>query len=183
MRPVIPRWEQVSQWEVRWECALGHSPWGQCGRSPGLCGELGDLCSAGWPWLEGPCAWQVWGSRHISQTFAQSYKCPWCQKNLFPCGMAVLCQLCCWTCFNDNFLHIPHKTPLQMGCRSRNSIWELGCCSALAVWITYIAGLQLGPPGLGSRELWQASLAHSMNMLDGAWGWMDLREVSAVVRW
>lgn len=46
--------------------------------------------------------------------------------------MAVLCQLCCWTGFNDNFLHIPRKTPLQMGCRSRNSIWELGCRSGAA---------------------------------------------------
>lgn len=62
------------------------------------------------------------------------YKCPWCQreKNLLPCGMAGLCQLCCWMGFNDNFLHIPHKTPLQMGCHSRNSIWELGCRSEAA---------------------------------------------------
>lgn len=27
-----------------------------------------------------------------------------------------------WIRFNDNFLHIPSKTPLQMGCRSRNLI-------------------------------------------------------------
>lgn len=75
-----------------------------------------------------------WKGAGFPSTFAQSCKCPWCQrkKNPLSCGMARLCQLRCWTCFNDHFLHIPNKTPLQMGCRNRNSIWELGRCSEAA---------------------------------------------------
>lgn len=77
------------------------------------------LWRAGWPLLcRVTTAWVclcLESVGHISQTFAQSYKCPWCQgeRNLLPCGMAVLCQLCCWFSFNDNFLHIPHKSLLQ----------------------------------------------------------------------
>lgn len=114
----------------------------------------------------------VFGKRAcFLSTFGQSCKCPWCRrkKNPLSSGMAMLSELCCWARFNDHFLHIPNKTPLQMGCRSRNSIWELGCRSE-AVRSSCSGG-----------ACQQASLAWFVDMLVGVWGCLDLGEARAVV--
>lgn len=108
------------------------------------------------------------------------------EKNLLSRGMVVLCQLCGWTHFNDHFLHIPDKTLLQMEYRSRNSIWELGCCSE-AVWCSHSGSLtRQGRSGLGmgelaSKPLWCSSWICWMECGD-VWTWGRLVLLSSSSR-
>lgn len=68
-----------------------------------------------------------------------------------------------------------------MGCHSHNSIWELGSAQS---WQSGSLTWQdcSWDPRAGQQGVWQASLAHSLSVLGGVWGWMDLWEASAVVR-
>lgn len=74
-----------------------------------------------------------------------------------------------------------------MGCRSCNSIWELGCRSE-AVWSSCSGSFtrrdcSWDPQGWGRGARQPASLAWFVDMLDGVWGCLDLKEVGAVVKW
>lgn len=110
-----------------------------CGVTVILPNECWALQRAGRPplcWASTACeGTSCLGSVPASPLPLPSLACSWCrrEKKLLSCSMVVLCQLCCWTRFNDHFLHIPNKTPLQMGCHNCNSIWELGCHSE-TVW-------------------------------------------------
>lgn len=120
--------ERVSQWGIRWECALSHSPWGHSGmarwalgslqaQQVGLCEGMSCLGSVPASWVSLPGL--------VSSLGVQ-------RENLLSCGPAAPCQACCWACSNGRVPHIPTKTPLQMGCRSCNLSSELGCCSEAA---------------------------------------------------
>lgn len=85
--------ERVSQWGIRWECALSHSPRGHSGMARWALGSLqaqqGGLCEG----------YVVFGKRaRFLSVFAQSCELPWCvqRENLLSCSPAAPCQACCW---------------------------------------------------------------------------------------
>lgn len=144
--------ERVSQWGIRWECALSHSPRGHSGMARWALGSLQaqqrGLCEG----------YVVFGKRaRFLSVFAQSCELPWCAERepaLLQPSSALPSVL---LGSNGHVLHIPTKTPLQMGCRSCNLSLELGCRSEAAQFSCS-----------GSLTRWDCSWDHR------GWGGMSL---------